>query len=108
MSKHCKHIWRNYIEPAGFKSLKVIAHSAGGFCLTGIQQTFQSTFYKTVSSIAITDSCVIEKSLLTPHQREFMAKRAVHYISSYEDLGIEERGRTRRGSAHMEVCPHVS
>lgn len=36
MEDHCKHIWRNYIEPSGFQKILIIAHSAGGACVTAL------------------------------------------------------------------------
>ena len=36
MVEHCKNVWQTYIENAGFAKLFIIAHSAGGRCLSAI------------------------------------------------------------------------
>lgn len=45
MGKHAVHVWRNYIEPSGFEKLLVLAHSAGGGCVTEIIHEFPETFF---------------------------------------------------------------
>ena len=68
MSQHAVHVWENYVANSGFGKVQIIAHSAGGMCLTAIQKTFKDTFYKMVDQIALTDSCVISSSELTKDQ----------------------------------------
>ena len=65
MAQHAIHVWKHYIRNANFKSLLIIAHSAGGFCLEKIQVKDPQFFYETVKKIAITDSMVINRVLLT-------------------------------------------
>lgn len=36
MKAHACHVWEHYIEPSGFESLLVLAHSAGGGSLIAI------------------------------------------------------------------------
>ena len=45
MSSHAVHVWENYVLNSGFTKLLIIAHSAGGGCLTSIQTKFKDTFY---------------------------------------------------------------
>jgi hypothetical protein len=104
MSAHANHVWKNYVEKAGFKKLLVIAHSAGGYCLESIQLNFSDTFYHQVKKIAITDSSVISKQNLTSRQVDFMRENAVHYVRSSEPLG---HPHTRRRLVN-ETCPVVS
>ena len=72
MQDHAYHVWKEYVEPAGFESILLIAHSAGGGCLTTIQQNFADTFYEKVKQIAYTDSWTISKAELDQDQRLFM------------------------------------
>jgi hypothetical protein len=37
MVDHCLNVWETYVENAGFEKLFIIAHSAGGRCLSAIQ-----------------------------------------------------------------------
>jgi hypothetical protein len=104
MTAHANHVWKNYVETAGFKNILVIAHSAGGYCLESIQMNFAASFYKSVRKIAITDSSVINKNNLTMKQTEFMREHAVHYVKSLEPVGAP---LTRRRLAN-ETCPIVS
>lgn len=32
--KHALHVWKNYVRDSGFKNILILAHSAGGFCLS--------------------------------------------------------------------------
>ena len=45
MEEHATLVWGDYVENSGFSNLFVIAHSAGGPCLTAIQKKYASTFY---------------------------------------------------------------
>ena len=45
MSDHAVHVWQNYVLNSGFDKLLIIAHSAGGGCLTSIMTKFKDTFY---------------------------------------------------------------
>ena len=36
MKNHAVYVWEKYVQPSGFKSIMVIAHSAGGMCLKAI------------------------------------------------------------------------
>ena len=67
MEDHCLNVWKTYIENAGFKKLLIIAHSAGGRCLSSIQYNFPYKFYNPVNKIALTDSYVIAKEYLKPN-----------------------------------------
>jgi hypothetical protein len=104
MANHANHVWKHYIDKAGFKDLLVIAHSAGGYCLENIQMNFADKFYKQVKKIAITDSSVIAKKNLTMKQTEFMRENAIHYVKSLEKLGVPMT-RKRLGN---ETCPVIS
>lgn len=64
MDSHAYHAWDTYVENSGFESILIIAHSAGGGCLTTIQREFASTFYQKVKRIAYTDSWTIQKDEL--------------------------------------------
>jgi len=104
MPDHAVFVWEKYVLNSGFKNILLIAHSAGGGCTRAIQTKFADTFYNQVKEIAYTDSWVIEKEALTPGQIEFMEKRAIHYVSSNNQLGtLESTGFGGRGA-----CPHVS
>ena len=45
MNAHADKVWEDYVEKSGFTKLLVIAHSAGGGCLSSIQKKFAATFY---------------------------------------------------------------
>ena len=45
MEDHAVHVWQNYVLDSGFNKILIIAHSAGGGCLSEIQETFKDTFY---------------------------------------------------------------
>ena len=106
MEEHAFYVWKTYVKPAGFKKLNIIAHSAGGDCLTTIQKRFADTFYQKVNKIAYTDSWPIEASDLTQDQLAFMQANAVHYEASDKPLG--EPSPRDQGSMSSEVCPRVS
>ena len=65
MAKHAVHIWKNYIENSGFEKVLVIAHSAGGGCVTALMSQFSETFFQQVSQIAYTDSWVVPQEQLS-------------------------------------------
>mgnify|MGYP006126122007 CR=1 FL=1 len=46
MASHALHVWEKYIALSGFKNLKIIAHSAGGYCLNRIICENKAKFYK--------------------------------------------------------------
>ena len=48
MQNHACFVWENYIMKAGFKNLLVIAHSAGGGCISAIMQKFSAHFFSSV------------------------------------------------------------
>jgi len=64
MNDHATEVWDRYIENSGFTKFLVIAHSAGGGCLTAIQKKYGENFYIDVESIAYTDSEIISKDEL--------------------------------------------
>ena len=59
-------VWAQYVAPCKNLEVYVIAHSAGGGCVTAIQTKFAETFYTQVKQVAYTDSFVIGFSRLTP------------------------------------------
>ena len=61
MANHSKHVWSNYIEPAGFQRILVLAPSAGGAVVTAIMREFSETFFNKVQQIAYTDATSIIK-----------------------------------------------
>ena len=62
MGEHAAYVWEKYVLNSGFDQICIVAHSAGGGCMSRIQMEFADTFYQQVSKIAYTDSRVIEKS----------------------------------------------
>lgn len=101
--KHALHVWKNYVVNSGFSRILVLAHSAGGVCLANIMQEFQSTFYKMVGKVALTDSYVISGRNLTPEQLKWIEKNTIHYVASEEELGKQ----LTHGKA-VSICTHVS
>ena len=87
MESHCNFVWEKYVLPSKFKKLYVIAHSAGGMCLSAIQKKFGKDFYTRVQKIALTDSYATPLSQLTPDQRKWMWKNAVHFVASQKPAG---------------------
>lgn len=65
MSSHSCHVWEQFVEPSGFENILLIAHSAGGSCVSSIQKNFVGTFYQKVKKIAYTDSWVASRHSLT-------------------------------------------
>ena len=64
MVTHAVWVWEKYVKNSGFGKIDVVAHSAGGGCLRGIQKHHADTFWNQVNKIAYTDSWVIEKDML--------------------------------------------
>lgn len=58
MQEHAVYVWDKYVKDSGFDQISIVAHSAGGGCVSAIQSTFTDTFYQQVKSIAYTDSWV--------------------------------------------------
>jgi hypothetical protein len=78
-------VWGKYIDPSKHKEIYIVAHSAGGACLSAIQVhddfgiltcTFiivlVDKFYQRTKKIALTDSWTLSKDRLNSPQREFM------------------------------------
>jgi hypothetical protein len=40
MESHALFVWDKFIKTSKFKKLLIVAHSAGGSCLSGIQKKF--------------------------------------------------------------------
>jgi len=102
MQDHAVWVWERYVKDAGFDKISIVAHSAGGGCLTAIQEEFKDSFYGMVDKIAYTDSWAISKDRLNKEQQEFMFRNAVHYIASDEPVGTPYK------SNYDDVFPHVS
>ena len=101
--EHAIFVWKHYVVNSGFEDICVVVHSAGGSCLIAIQRRFEATFYRQVTKIAFTESCVIDKSELTEEQQEFMFRNAVHYKSSNLALCAE-----LSNDPDSDTCPVVS
>jgi hypothetical protein len=95
-------VWKTYIYPSKHKEIYIVAHSAGGACLSAIQSyddfgiltcTFiivlVDTFYQRTKKIALTDSWALSKDRLKPSQLKFMRENCVHYLASSKPLGAE-------------------
>ena len=83
MANHSKHVWRNYIEPAGFQRILILAHSAGGAVVTALMHEFSETFFNKVQQIAYTDaSSVIKPEELSAAQQCWLENSVVHYARS--------------------------
>lgn len=83
MESHSRFVWEKYVSPSKFNRLYIVAHSAGGGCLSSIQRTFHDEFYKRVAKVALTDSWTIDAKLLTEDQKQWMRKNFIHYVASY-------------------------
>ena len=68
MESHCSFVWEKYVLHSKFKKLYVIAHSAGGMCLSAIQKKFAIDFYTRVQKMALTDSYATPLSQLSKEQ----------------------------------------
>jgi hypothetical protein len=93
MQTHSVYVWNKYVFPSKHKEIYIVAHSAGGACLSYIQEFFGiltckfiiilvETFYERTKKIALTDSWVISKDRLKPPQLKFMRENCVHYVAS--------------------------
>lgn len=105
MAQHCTNVWKNFVEPAGFKKVLIIAHSMGGKCLIEIQKQFAKTFYKQVSHVALTDSHVIAKKNLDAKQAQFVQEKFLHYQASDFPLGTQIPQDMFKSS---NSCQHIS
>ena len=103
MAEHAVFVWKNYVEPSGFDKISIIAHSAGGGCLSEIIRVFPETFFTKVHKIAYTDSFVIPRNRLTFKQKVFMFGNAVHYAKSDKPLGT-----ILASDSNKNTCPIVS
>ena len=79
MQTHACDVWNKYVKNSGFTNIYIIAHSAGGGCMSSIIEDFADTFMDQVSKIAYTDSWVIER-------QDFMSMNAIHYEASNHPL----------------------
>jgi hypothetical protein len=103
MTEHAILVWQHYVIDSGFEDVSVVAHSAGGACLTEIQTRFANSFYKQVKKIAYTGTRAIAKSRLTQAQQEFMFNNAIIYESSPQPLKTEISA-----NKDTDTCPVVS
>ena len=103
MQVHAVWVWDKYVKDSGFKSIDIVAHSAGGGCLQAIMKTFEDTFWQQANKIAYTDSWVIGEDQINEEQKEFMKKNAVHYEASSDPVGTPQKSMF--GSS---TCPKVS
>ena len=103
MADHAAFVWEHYVIPSGFNQISIVAHSAGGSCVSEIQRKFKDSFYKQVVNIAYTDSWVIDRKQLSEPQRKFMFRNAVHYVASEKPLGT-----ILGANAKFDTCPSVS
>lgn len=101
MDSHSRFVWRHYVSPSKFNKFFIVAHSAGGGCLSSIQKSFQEEFYSRVCKVALTDSWTIDGKVLTGDQKKWMRKNFIHYVASHEQLGVELE--TRRNSVCREL-----
>ena len=99
MSDHCVRVWREFVEPAGFNKVMVIAHSAGGCCVTALMEEFP-TFFLSVDQLAFTDCpAIVDTNMLDRDQKCWLQAKAVHYVTSNKPLGTKLRAA---------AFPHVS
>ena len=103
MTEHACTVWEKYVLNSGFKDIKIIAHSAGGWCLSTIQKKFSDTFYDMVGQIALTDSSTISEKELDKNQQRFMSLNALHWVASYDQIGTFQDTRYQN-----QVCLHLS
>lgn len=89
MEAHAIHVWKKYVINSKFKKLFVVAHSAGGACLSSIQtskefsisilpvhQSIGDLFYERVEKLALTDSWTVSLSALKEKEKTWMWERA--------------------------------
>lgn len=79
MDQHAVFVWNSYVKDSGFNKISIVAHSAGGGCVSAIQSQFADSFYDQVSHIAYTDSWVTHRESLSEQQQKFMFERAIHF-----------------------------
>ena len=91
--------------PSKFKRFHIIAHSAGGGCLSSIQRNkdFKEFFYSRVEKIALTDSWAISRDELDRPQKHWMLERAIHYVASSKPVG-----ELLNDNYKIKVCKEVS
>ena len=100
MANHSRHVWRNYIEPAGFQRILILAHSAGGAVVTAIMREFSETFFNKVQQVAYTDATsIIKPEELSAAQQGWLENSVVHYSRSKAPLGTH---------LNVDGCLHVS
>lgn len=70
----------------------IIAHSAGGRCLTTLYKRFTQEFHDRVVSIVLTDSAHkdIRSGLIDNEDEQFMSEKCIHFVKSEEKLGEKE------------------
>ena len=69
MPAHAVFVWEKYVQSSGFDRISVVAHSAGGGCVTAIHNHFKNTFFDQVDKLAYTDSFVTPNDMLSSEQR---------------------------------------
>ncbi|TNV79383.1 hypothetical protein FGO68_gene14982 [Halteria grandinella] len=111
MESHSTYVWHTYVEPAKhFEELYIIAHSAGGGCLSSIQlnDDYKEDFYARVKKVALTDSWhVQEGDLKKKEHKKWMRENFVHYVASEEPVGKDLDGRGGWFSS-KPICKTVS
>ena len=82
MNAHSDYVWKTYIAPSRFTKLQIIAHSAGGTCLTSIIKKNKATFFQQVDKIAYTDSYPIKNIDLDFNEKKLMLQKSINFVKS--------------------------
>lgn len=110
MEKHCNYVFKKFVVGrCQAKDVYIIAHSAGGKCFKELFKRFTTEFEDRVKAVALTDSAHknMKVGLVDKEEEEWILNHTLHFVKSYEDLGIEENNEndpivTKCSAGHHE------
>ena len=93
MEKHWNYVFKKFVVGrCQAEKVYIIAHSAGGRCLTTLYKRFTQEFHDRVKSIVLTDSAHkdIRNGLIDQEEEDFMVQVWIHFVKSYNKIGEKE------------------
>jgi len=85
MDQHCLYVWKTFMKTCRAKNVYIVAHSAGGYCLTALLAQNTKEFIERVRKVALTDSFL--GSVDNPDAKKFIHERTIHFAASAHPLG---------------------
>ena len=64
MQEHASQVWNKFVKESKFSNVLVLAHSAGGGCVSRIIKDHPDSFFGKVKQLAYTDSWIAKRTEL--------------------------------------------